>query len=488
MKLVLLFSIFAMSLAFASCDDDSGNNSSTNNVNNTSNTNNTNAGEFKGPCLEGGLCNGELLCVDGICEADADHDGYTTANDCDDTNESIFPGEYAPCANEWLCKTDGTYSTCTASTDCSCTTAGETREEPCGNCGIQIQTCSADLVWERTGECTNEGQCTPGAADTVTCERCGTQQLRCSDNCNWAPDSACEEQKACDPGETALFTDDCSPLGYLREETCSAQCEWEESMACSDGCLLTPRAGGTWTDGTPDFKDEVCIPGGPFIMGYDLDEQTINPEHTVYMTPYFMDVYKVTNDRYRECVTAGVCTVPTVSAYTTYPDLSKGTYPVTGVTGSQAQEFCAWDGGRALPTEAQWEKGAKGPYPRNNKYPWDGSEINCDLANGLDCWGTLSTDGEVIAVDENPLGASHYALHQMLGNTVEFISDGFDESAYLTLPILDPYTPFVAAGICRGGGAFVFYSDVRFNISYREDANFEVASPSKGFRCARGGY
>jgi len=474
-----------VALALVACDDDSGNN-----VNNVNNVNNTiPAGDFKGPCLAGDLCNGELLCVSGICEADADGDGYTTANDCDDTDEHVYPGKLIPC--ESICETGtqqclqtGEFTDCTASTECDCVTPGEIREWPCGNCGVEAQLCNDDLQWEHGGECESQEPCIPEETGSSPCGLGGTQQFLCSDECQWEEASECEGSMECIPGTVDLITDDCSPLGFLREETCSDEGFYEESMACSDGCLLTPRAGGTWPGGDPDFKDEVCIPGGPFIMGYDLDAQTINPEHTVSMTPYFMDVYKVTNDRYRECVTAGVCAIP-VAQDSTFSDSAKGDHPVTGITVIQAQEFCQWDGGRSLPTEAQWEKGAKGPYPRNSKYPWDGTEINCDLANGLDCW---TSTAEKISVGQNSLGISYYGLYQMLGNVEDWVDDDWDENAYANHSPLDPHTPMNAGTAVRGAAVHATFDREYFNISFRHAFNTTFHHGDIGFRCAQRGY
>ena len=241
-------------------------------------------------------------------------------------------------------------------------------------------------------------------------------------------------------------------------------------------CVLTPRIG----DEPGNYVTEICIPGGPFIMGRNeggnIDER---PAHTVYLTPYFIDKYEVTNGRYEECVNAGVCNEPHQSGYMKgYGDPDYIDHPVLGVTRNDAMVFCEWDGGRTLPTEAQWEKAARGPSPNEYLYPWGPTpQPACDRVNCNHC-GTF----EPAVVNSYEGGASYYGLLHMLGNAEEFVSDVFDEDYYLVSPELDPEGPdYGLAQSARGLGYDMPCDEMRITLRL---GNWDRG----GIRCARKAY
>jgi len=207
------------------------------------------------------------------------------------------------------------------------------------------------------------------------------------------------------------------------------------------------------------------------------------PVHSVTLSPYFMDRFKVTNARYRACVTAGACTEPR-DPTATYFDLDRTRYdsfPVVWVNYSDAVAFCAWDGGRLLPTEAQWEKAARGPAPREEAQPWGASSDFCTYVNHRDCG--MDT---VVSVNEYPLNVSFYYVQGMNANVFEWVRDWYDAGYYAVSPAEDPLGP--TSGIYR-----VFRSQQWFNsllpyyptLSRRARIEPDGVTYTLGFRCAR---
>ncbi len=208
----------------------------------------------------------------------------------------------------------------------------------------------------------------------------------------------------------------------------------------------------------------VSIPAGEFIMGSSRvdDPQAMEeelPQHTVYLDAYWIDRSEVTNAQYALCVADdGACTKPadfsslTRSRY--YGNSAYALYPVVYVSWSQAAAYCAW-AGRRLPSEAEWEKAARGPDGRI--YPWgddfDGARANyCDIncANG---WKDSRYDDgypDTSPVGDYPDGASRYGALDMAGNVYEWVADWY--GTYGRSGQVNPRGP--AAGlehIIRGG-------------------------------------
>lgn len=304
-------------------------------------------------------------------DVDSDGDGFLASEDCDDNDDTIFPGTERDCQSECdygveICLADGTWLACTAATDCNCSTPGETQIVDCGNCGEATQECGLDLLWDFPGTCINEGECAAGGSENESCEFCGTRSRICSNECVWGSWDESDCNGVCSPGEQAYEPSVTSPWLSIFSE-CNASCQFEVVDPAYADCLLAPRPGNQ------DFKEDVCISAGPFIMGSACAEYA-TPVHVVNLSAYFIDMYPVTVGRYEECVQAGACTEPEDNAYSTYHN-SHLEKPVNWVTWYQAQEFCQWDGGRRLPTEAEWEKAARGPEPRAVEYPWGACAI-----------------------------------------------------------------------------------------------------------------
>src|SRR6185295_12848170 len=153
----------------------------------------------------------------------------------------------------------------------------------------------------------------------------------------------------------------------------------------------------------------VVIPAGEFWMGAEDGLKDARPLHRVYLSSYWLDKYEVTNARYRQCVEGGGCTPP--KDRQAFDDLERAQHPVTNITWNQARSFCQWQG-RRLPTEAEWEKAARGTDGR--RYPWgnDGNIVKSRVRNADVAAGTGGTE----SVGGQAASASPYGVFDLIGN------------------------------------------------------------------------
>jgi formylglycine-generating enzyme required for sulfatase activity len=202
------------------------------------------------------------------------------------------------------------------------------------------------------------------------------------------------------------------------------------------------------------------------------------PAHTIYMDAFYMDVYEATNARYAQSVEAGVCTEPSSrSSYTResyYGDPAYDDYPVGHVNWEQAKIYCDWRGAR-LPTEAEWEKAARGGLV-GKLYPWGHQEPDCSRVNFSGC------KGDTVKVGSYPLNG--YGLFDMAGNVWEYVWDWYSESYYVDSPSQDPIgLEDGLIRVMRGGSGFEEASFLRA-ANRGWDIPFSQTAYS-GFRCAR---
>jgi formylglycine-generating enzyme required for sulfatase activity len=220
--------------------------------------------------------------------------------------------------------------------------------------------------------------------------------------------------------------------------------------------------------------DTVSVPAGAFNMGCaSVDTQCRDdekPQHTVTLSAFEIDKTEVTQDQYAACVASKACSPPECDW-----DCTKADYPATCVERAQAQSFCAWAGKR-LPTEAEWEKAARGTDGRI--YPWGNDAPDCSHANLAGC-------GDVAQpVGSHPNGASPYGALDMAGNVVEMVSDWYDATYYATSPASDPAGP--STGTTYGGRGGGYKSEAIWDrASSRDWYDLMDQSAPFGFRCAR---
>lgn len=223
------------------------------------------------------------------------------------------------------------------------------------------------------------------------------------------------------------------------------------------------------------------VSSGVFIMGNNFDAN--EPFQKVYLDNFYIDKYEVTNGLYTACVEAGVCEPPqrnlshSRSDYFTNPIYKD--YPVVNVDWDMARTYCEWRGAR-LPTEAEWEKAARGPD--GLKFPWgDAPDSGCKRSRS--CGGVSypnpDTD-DTVRAGQYETGRSVYGIYDLIGNVEEWVADWFSETYYQEMPDENPPGPETGnVRVLRGGHWAKGETAYWRNFSKPTSANVFI-----GFRCA----
>lgn len=254
---------------------------------------------------------------------------------------------------------------------------------------------------------------------------------------------------------------------------------------------------------SPSYTDMVLIPAGEFQIGSNDGDDDEKPVHTIYVDAFYMDKYEVTNAQYKAFVDANpewqkdhISEKYRDSLYlfdwnaNSYPE-GKGNYPVVNVSWYGAMAYAQWAGKR-LPTEAEWEKAARGGLA-GKRYPW-GDSIDLSKAN----YG--QNVGEITPVGSYP--ANGYGLFDMGGNTAEWCLDAYDSDFYESFPRRNPFSGgnvtevasnftdvvynsenFETWRVFRGGA----WSTDSWSVQVARRGHYPPSGtyPSLGFRCVK---
>ena len=231
----------------------------------------------------------------------------------------------------------------------------------------------------------------------------------------------------------------------------------------------------------------VFVPAGDFLMGSDPDIDPLAdpldefPQHKVYLDAFFIDKYEVSNADYSKFVEA---TGHRNSTFWDNPKFNHPDQPVVGVAWGDAAAYAEWVGKR-LPTEAEWEKAARGTDGRI--WPWgnefDPTKCNFDDEGKFD--GHLDGYAMAAPVDSFQNGASPYGAVNMVGNVAEWVSDWFDIDYYTVSPRENPKGPETSGmGKKSKRGANWFSDSEQMRCAFREYDDIAASGQIRGFRCA----
>ena len=240
----------------------------------------------------------------------------------------------------------------------------------------------------------------------------------------------------------------------------------------------------TGKDGAP----MILIPAGAFKMGSQDGLPNERPEHQVVLDSYYIDQYEVTMSLYRKFLESGKHDSP--PRWDDEAATTVGDRPAVGMKWSDAAAYCEWAGKR-LPTEAEWEKAARGTDGR--RYPWGHMQPFVDIANyNRGVWVnetvtlvpvTSGLEGMSVRHGLKTAGKSPYGLAHMAGNAAEWVADWYDREYYQQSPEKNPTGP--ANGekrVIRGGSWADFPPALRVTARFSAEPEFE--DRTIGFRCA----
>ena len=253
-----------------------------------------------------------------------------------------------------------------------------------------------------------------------------------------------------------------------------------------------------------DGAEMVLIPAGDFQMGSNhTNNSAEKPVHTVYVDAFYMDVHEVTVGQYYQFTLATGHRSP---SYSLSPFSPTDQHPMVYVSWHDAMAYAKWAGKR-LPTEAEWEKAARGGYI-GQKYPWgngppDGTQ--CNFADKIgansgmwddgDDWDKSADDGHMYTAPVGSYPPNGYGLYDMAGNVWEWCFDAYDENIYTSSSRRNPVAGVIVTSttdnsitvnesrVLRGGSWTPYSQNVR--SAHRWSYGVHSVSFSVGFRCVQ---
>ena len=231
----------------------------------------------------------------------------------------------------------------------------------------------------------------------------------------------------------------------------------------------------------------VTVPVGEFWMGCAPQDSSCDddekPGRTVYLDAFRIDRTEVTVAQYAACVQDGVCSAANSDLSTcNWGKAWRDDHPINCVDWEQAQTYCRW-AGKHLPTEAQWEKAARGTDSR--LYPWGNAKVSCRYAVMGD-GGSGCGSGGTMPVGSRLAGASPYGALDMSGNVYEWLADRYAEDAYQNAGDRNPTGPSSGgSGRAIRGGSWIYVGARYLRSSDRDWGRPGLRLDNLGFRCVR---
>ena len=229
-------------------------------------------------------------------------------------------------------------------------------------------------------------------------------------------------------------------------------------------------------DGAP----MVLVPAGEFTMGSDKGDEDEAPVHRVQLHAFYIDKFEVTNGRFAKFVES-IQSEPPWGFDDKETPVVNADRPVRWVSWMDAMAYCLWVGKR-LPTEAEWEKAARGTDGRI--YPW-GSDLPTPVHA---VYGRKDGSEETISViGDRSKGQSPYGAHDLAGNLYEWVMDWYAEHYYLnvaTSVAVDPRGPSEGTAKVQRGGSYI-NNPYRLRSTFRTKGDPAEEDPHVGFRCAQ---
>lgn len=224
----------------------------------------------------------------------------------------------------------------------------------------------------------------------------------------------------------------------------------------------------------------VLVPASEFTMGSDKGDDDEAPVHRVYVDTFYLDKFEVTNGRFAKFVEAIQSEPPWGFSDKDTP-VTHADRPVRWVSWMDAMGYCLWAGKR-LPTEAEWEKAARGTDGRI--YPW-GNEAPT-TAHAV--FGLKEGGGETVSpIGNRDKGRSAYGAHDLAGNLYEWVMDWYAEDFYTNFsknPAINPRGPSEGTAKVQRGGSYI-NNPYRLRSSFRTKGDPTEQDPNVGFRCAQ---
>ena len=431
------------------------------------------------------------VCGDSIIDPEEQCDGENLGGA---TCESLGLGE-----GTLGCKADCTFDTSSCELGSMCGNNIMEGDEVCDGDDLDGQTCQTQGFYGGTLACSDDcmefdtsrcgGYCGDGTINGPevcdglslggeTCESQGLYEgtLVCLEDCTGFDTSGCGGY--CGDGE--INGDEVCDGEDFGGETCESFGFNAGDLACGENCASFDTS-GCYID--PLLVTWISISGGTFDMGSNDGYSYEQPVHSVTVPTFEMTETQVTVEQYGECVTAGVCTVPsTYNHRCNWDDPDYEDHPVNCIDWHQAKEFCEWAGGR-LPSEAEWEYAARSGG-QDIIYPWGNDDATCDYAVMYDVQEGCGND-RTWSVCSKTAGNTDQGLCDMAGNVWEWLEDDWhwdyngapdDGSAWVD-------EPRGSSRVLRGG-SFSYVADY-LRAANRGEYGPSVVYYGSGVRCAR---